>query len=116
MSKLEAASIYQTDYILYQKLFKPKQDVSWQDVVKKDPCSYCGNMSRRGRGSNPTMEHVVPKSAGGSGRWDNIVGACSACNVRRDRLPILMALVKPPPKLLERWKEKGSIFLLERDI
>ena len=46
-------------------------------------CQYCGH--ERG---NLTVDHVVPRSKGGSSTWDNIVTCCAPCNRRKgDRLP-----------------------------
>ena len=46
-------------------------------------CQYCG----RERGKL-TVDHVVPRSKGGSSAWDNIVTCCAPCNRRKgDRLP-----------------------------
>ena len=46
-------------------------------------CQYCG----RERGKL-TVEHVIPRSKGGSSAWDNIVTCCAPCNRRKgDRLP-----------------------------
>jgi 5-methylcytosine-specific restriction endonuclease McrA len=46
-------------------------------------CQYCG----RERG-NLTVDHVIPRSKGGSSTWENIVTCCAPCNRRKgDRLP-----------------------------
>jgi 5-methylcytosine-specific restriction endonuclease McrA len=46
-------------------------------------CQYCGNQ----RGTL-TIDHVIPRSKGGSSSWDNIVTCCAPCNRRKgDRLP-----------------------------
>jgi 5-methylcytosine-specific restriction endonuclease McrA len=46
-------------------------------------CQYCGN--ERG---TLTIDHVIPRSKGGSSSWDNIVTCCAPCNRRKgDRLP-----------------------------
>ena len=46
-------------------------------------CQYCGH--ERG---NLTVDHVIPRSKGGSSTWDNIVTCCAPCNRRKgDRLP-----------------------------
>jgi 5-methylcytosine-specific restriction endonuclease McrA len=46
-------------------------------------CQYCGTE----RGSL-TVDHVIPRSKGGSSSWDNIVASCAPCNRRKgDRLP-----------------------------
>jgi 5-methylcytosine-specific restriction endonuclease McrA len=45
-------------------------------------CQYCGARS------NLTVDHVVPKSKGGSSSWENIVASCAPCNRRKgDALP-----------------------------
>jgi 5-methylcytosine-specific restriction endonuclease McrA len=46
-------------------------------------CQYCGH--ERG---NLTVDHVIPRSKGGSSSWENIVTCCAPCNRRKgDRLP-----------------------------
>ena len=56
-------------------------------------CQYCGARS------NLTVDHVIPKSKGGTSSWDNIVASCAPCNRRKgDALPRQagMQLSKPP--------------------
>jgi 5-methylcytosine-specific restriction endonuclease McrA len=44
-------------------------------------CQYCGSRS------NLTVDHVVPRSRGGTSSWENIVASCAPCNRRKgDRL------------------------------
>jgi 5-methylcytosine-specific restriction endonuclease McrA len=46
-------------------------------------CQYCGN--ERG---TLTVDHVVPRSKGGTSVWENIVTCCAPCNRRKgDREP-----------------------------
>ena len=46
-------------------------------------CQYCGT----GHGTL-TVDHVIPRSKGGSSAWDNIVTCCAPCNRRKgDHLP-----------------------------
>ena len=46
-------------------------------------CQYCGH--QRG---NLTVDHVIPRSKGGTSTWENIVTCCAPCNRRKgDRLP-----------------------------
>jgi 5-methylcytosine-specific restriction endonuclease McrA len=46
-------------------------------------CQYCGH--ERG---NLTVDHVIPRSKGGTSGWNNIVTCCAPCNRRKgDRLP-----------------------------
>ncbi|MCR9093441.1 MAG: HNH endonuclease [bacterium] len=52
---------------------------------QKQRCAYC-------RRSIPltaaTLDHVIPRAAGGSGRIGNLVVACGPCNQRKaDRMP-----------------------------
>lgn len=44
-------------------------------------CAYCG-------GRAETVDHVLPRSRGGTLTWDNAVAACQRCNHRKaDRTP-----------------------------
>jgi 5-methylcytosine-specific restriction endonuclease McrA len=43
-------------------------------------CQYCGNHFPT---SELSLDHVVPRSRGGTTSWENIVCACVACNVRK---------------------------------
>jgi 5-methylcytosine-specific restriction endonuclease McrA len=40
-------------------------------------CQYCG-------ASAENLDHVVPKSRGGTHTWDNVVAACRRCNSRKE--------------------------------
>lgn len=40
-------------------------------------CQYCGSRQQL------TVDHVIPRSKGGSSSWDNIVAACAPCNRRK---------------------------------
>jgi 5-methylcytosine-specific restriction endonuclease McrA len=43
-------------------------------------CQYCGSPAEN-------IDHVVPRSKGGTHTWDNVVAACRPCNTRKeDRL------------------------------
>jgi len=45
-------------------------------------CAYCGSGSNR-----LTLDHVVPRSRGGTSVWENVVTSCAPCNHRKgDRL------------------------------
>lgn len=55
-------------------------------------CQYCGAGAEN-------IDHVVPRSRGGSHAWDNVVAACRRCNTaKRDRLlaETSMRLHHPP--------------------
>ena len=56
-------------------------------------CQYCGTRE------DLTFDHVVPRSKGGHTTWENVVAACSPCNLRKgDRLPreVEMWPMQPP--------------------
>ncbi|EAU42437.1 putative endonuclease protein [Fulvimarina pelagi HTCC2506] len=40
-------------------------------------CQYCGDHN------DLTFDHVVPRSKGGLTTWENVVAACSPCNLRK---------------------------------
>jgi 5-methylcytosine-specific restriction endonuclease McrA len=43
-------------------------------------CQYCGAAAEN-------IDHVIPRSKGGTHTWDNVVAACRPCNMRKeDRL------------------------------
>ena len=48
-------------------------------------CQYCGDTPGT---TELTFDHVIPRSRGGLTSWDNVVAACSSCNlVKGNRLP-----------------------------
>lgn len=40
-------------------------------------CQYCGAAAEN-------IDHVVPRSKGGTHTWDNVVAACRPCNMRKE--------------------------------
>ena len=54
-------------------------------------CQYCGDAPGT---SELTFDHVIPKSRGGQTSWDNVVAACSDCNlVKGNRLPVICGMI-----------------------
>jgi 5-methylcytosine-specific restriction endonuclease McrA len=57
-------------------------------------CVYCGS-----EGHRLTLDHVIPRSRGGTSVWENVVTSCAPCNHRKgDRLleETSMTLRAPP--------------------
>lgn len=57
-----------------------KVELNRKNIFRRDnnQCQYCGS------GDNLTVDHIVPKSKGGTSTWDNLVTACSSCNNKKD--------------------------------
>ena len=77
---------------------------SRRNLFKRDhhTCQYCG-----ARPGTPelTIDHVVPRSLGGTSTWENCVLACVTCNARKaNRTPdqARMRLRRPPHR--PAWK------------
>ena len=67
--------------VVLKDYVKPQKSVAFTrfNLFLRDEfrCQYCGN-----RG-DLTFDHVVPRASGGTTRWDNVVAACSPCNLRK---------------------------------
>jgi len=73
-------------------------DLSRKNLQRRDNfcCQYCGKKTH-----TLTIDHVIPKSRGGSDTWDNLVTACVKCNNKKgNRTPeeARMPLKKIPRK------------------
>lgn len=71
-------------------------------------CCYCGHDWRIliNRKTRPTVEHIIPRSKGGTDEWVNLAAACSRCNSHRGTFPID-----------ENWtKEEFTRFMKDRGI
>ena len=67
--------------VVLKDYVKPQKSVAFTrfNLFLRDGfrCQYCGNRGEL------TFDHVVPRSSGGTTRWDNVVAACSPCNLRK---------------------------------
>jgi len=52
-------------------------------------CQYCSSHS------DLTFDHIVPRSKGGQTTWENVVAACSPCNLRKGNLTTDQAHMYP---------------------
>ncbi len=80
----------------------PRQEVKFnrRNLFARDnnTCQYCG---KRFGSSQLSLDHVIPRSRGGTATWQNIVCACTKCNVRKGgRTPAEanLRLIRPPVK------------------
>jgi|DewCreStandDraft_5_1066085.scaffolds.fasta_scaffold00864_22 5-methylcytosine-specific restriction endonuclease McrA len=57
-----------------------KVELSRRNILRRDgfACQYCGT-----RSAPLTIDHVIPRSRGGSDSWENLVTACVPCNNRK---------------------------------
>ena len=82
----------------YDKVPRLEVKFNRKNVLARDDhhCQYCGKKFPTGRLS---IDHVLPKSRGGSSSWTNVVAACNACNTHKGgRLPheASMRLIREP--------------------
>ncbi|GAB5030554.1 hnh endonuclease [Nannochloropsis oceanica] len=73
-------------------------------------CAYC---TQRLKATDLTLDHVLPRSKGGKGSWDNLVTCCRQCNRRKGKRTVKelkdigMVLMNPPrkPKMSELQRQ-----------
>ena len=77
-SAVEAPSIIRLVYLV-KRLFLPRK-LSKKEVFLRDrfTCQYCENKTQ-----DLTVDHVIPRRQGGAHAWDNVVAACTRCNLRK---------------------------------
>ena len=75
----------------------------------KFSCQYCGSKSEL------TFDHLLPRSKGGKTDWNNVVTACSSCNVKKGGNLInqseMILNQKPYQPSTEDLHRNGKIFL-----
>ncbi len=64
---------------LVKRPYAPRK-LSKKEIFLRDhyTCQYCGNKTQ-----NLTLDHVVPRRQHGAHTWENVVAACSKCNLRK---------------------------------
>ncbi|MCY3023520.1 MAG: HNH endonuclease [Planctomycetota bacterium] len=91
--------------------FSKEVRFSRRNIFERDnnTCQYCGRKRDR---HELTLDHVIPRSRGGTSTWSNIVLACIKCNMRKgDRLPqeLNMKLQRRPIK--PQWATRVGVKL-----
>jgi 5-methylcytosine-specific restriction endonuclease McrA len=71
-------SVIRMVYLIHRP--RPRVKLTRREVFIRDhyTCQYCGRQA-----GDLTIDHVVPKSKGGSHSWENLVSACKPCNHRK---------------------------------
>lgn len=76
-------------------------------------CCWCGTECRPEPNlkDSATIEHVTPKSLGGSDDWDNLAMACAYCNHKRGVLSVddMLAGRFPKPKESKNARRKSKV-------
>lgn len=83
--------------VVLKEFVKPQKRVAFTrfNLFLRDEfcCQYCGAKG------DLTFDHVVPRSRGGITSWENVVAACSPCNLKKGSKSLKqagMGLRRPP--------------------
>src|SRR5882757_8988115 len=88
--------------------YRPTVPMTRAGVLRRDSrvCAYCGTRA-------DTIDHVVPRSRGGSHSWENCVACCSTCNHRKgDKLLAELGWVlrrTPLPPTGQHWRLLSTV-------
>lgn len=88
----------------YDRLPQRVVSFSRRNLFRRDraTCQYCG---RRPASDELSIDHVVPRSQGGTSTWENCVLACLDCNHRKaDRTPREAGLKLAHAPVRPAWK------------
>jgi len=92
----------------YVKLPHKKLAPSRQNIFRRDSycCQYCGRDLYK---ETATIDHITPRSKGGSSSWTNLVTACKDCNLYKGS----RSLKEAKMQLKTKPKEPTYGFFLE---
>ena len=95
----------------YERFPRPIVRLTRRNVMLRDghQCQYC---ARRPPLRELNIDHIVPRSRGGTDSWENLVTACRLCNLRKGwRTPdeAGMRLIRSP--VPPRWTTSAQILL-----
>ena len=91
---IDAPSIIRLGYLV-KRPFLPRK-LSKKEIFLRDrfTCQYCNKKTQ-----DLTLDHVIPRKQHGTHTWNNVVAACTRCNLRKaGRTPVeaSMMLIKEP--------------------
>jgi 5-methylcytosine-specific restriction endonuclease McrA len=91
--------------------FSKEVRFSRRNIFERDEnrCQYCGDKLER---SELTLDHVIPRSRGGTSTWNNIVLACIRCNLHKGDKELAeagMKLLRKPVK--PNWATRVGVKL-----
>jgi 5-methylcytosine-specific restriction endonuclease McrA len=91
---------------LQKMIRRPRPSIcfSRSEIFRRDnfTCQYCGRKTK-----DLTIDHIIPRSRGGTDTWKNVVAACPNCNHRKGGKLLEetnMSLINPtlqPPNTIE---------------
>lgn len=86
--------------LAYEKIPKKRVRFSRYNIFARDrnTCQYCGKIFPR---TELNLDHIVPRSKGGTSTWENVVSSCLDCNRKKGgRTPqeAGLKLIKKPLK------------------
>lgn len=98
--------------VVLKDFVKPQRKVAFTrfNLFLRDEftCQYCGGSG------DLTFDHVVPRASGGITSWENVVAACSRCNLQKGSKSLRhsgMSLNKPPRRpAAEQLRNTGRKF------
>ncbi len=66
----------------YRHIPHERRSLSRKNILLRDQftCQYCGKVFQP---ADLTLDHIVPRSGGGSSTWENLVACCRKCNHRK---------------------------------
>lgn len=88
--------------------FKKNVKFSRHNLFLRDlyVCQYCSDTFRE---DDLTIDHVIPRVAGGKTTWDNCTTACKDCNSRKGhklQKPLRMPFKPDYYSLVKQWKSR----------
>ena len=76
--------------LFYDRLPRNEVKFNRRNIFARDKnkCQYCG---KRHPTTELSLDHIIPRSMGGKAIWENIVCACTKCNVKKGGRPPRLA-------------------------